>query len=327
MTREAPRSTATAPWRGLLLALGLGLVVYLALGLVTDMGHVATALSRYRWPALMAALALASANYLIRFAKWQFYLHLLRIDLPRLHSLVIFLAGLMMSVTPAKVGEVLRSLLLREAYQVPLERSAPIVVADRLTDLLALLILMSLGAATFHLGWTALVAGSLLCALVLLAVQVPALGSALIGLARRLPVIRAGGDRIAEAYESLRCIGSGRALLWPVFLSVIGWFCECLAFFLIVHGFAGGSIDLFTATFVYALATVAGAVAMLPGGLGATEASMAGLLVALPSGLAAPEAAAATLLIRVATLWFAVFVGLVALPVHRAITRRLQPCG
>ena len=54
MTREAPRSTATAPWRGLLLALGLGLVVYLALGLVTDMGHVATALSRYRWPALMA---------------------------------------------------------------------------------------------------------------------------------------------------------------------------------------------------------------------------------------------------------------------------------
>jgi uncharacterized protein (TIRG00374 family) len=192
--------------------------------------------------------------------------------------------------------------------------------------MLALLLLMAAGAGVFRQGWMVMLAGFGLCLLVVLAVQWPALGRWLVALARRMPLIRRGGDRIEEAYESLRTVGSARVMALPVLLSVAGWFCECLAFYLIIHGFTGGNADLFTATFVYALATVAGAVAMLPGGLGATEASMAGMLVALPTGLASAEATAATVLVRLATLWFAVCVGLVALPLLRlAVGKKSEP--
>lgn len=319
---NAPKSRSHLPWRGLLIATGLGFIVYAALGLFADFDELALALSEFAWPLFALGLALTFTNYVIRFLKWQYYLKLLKIEVETFHSFAIFLAGLLMSVTPAKVGEVLRSVLLSESHGVPVAKTAPIVVADRLSDMLALLVLMTSGAAMFHQGWLVMIAGFGLCLLVVLAIQIPSFGHFLVGIACKMPVIRRAGDRIAEAYESLRTVGKAQVLALPVILSVAGWFCECLAFYFIVHGFSGGRIDLFSATFVYSLATVAGAVAMLPGGLGATEASLAGMLIALQTGLDTAEAAAATVLIRLATLWFAVVVGMAALPVHRVLTAK-----
>jgi len=322
--RTDPRGPTRAgvPWRGLLVAVGLGCVVYVALGLVTDLERVRAALSSYSYWTLGAAFSLAFCNYMIRFVKWQYYLRVLGIRISHGPSLTIFLAGLVMSVTPAKLGEVLRSVLLEERHGVPVERTAPVVIADRLSDMLALLVLMSAGAVVFRQGWAVLVAGALLCSAVVVAVHVPRVGRALVSLAGRLPLVHKASTRIADGYESLRAVGSVRVLLLPLVVSIAAWFCECVAFFLIIRGFPGSHVDLFVATFVYALATVAGAVAMLPGGLGATEASMAGLLLALATGLDAGQAAAATILVRLATLWFAVVVGLVALGLHRARPRQ-----
>jgi len=63
---------------------------------------------------------------------------------------------------------------------------------------------------------------------------------------------------------------------------------------------------------VYAVTTVAGALTFLPGGLGATEVGMLALLVGRFS-IEPGTAAAATFVTRVATLWFAVALGLPAL--------------
>ena len=69
-------------------------------------------------------------------------------------------------------------------------------------------------------------------------------------------------------------------------LATASWFFECLAFWVVVHGFPGAHIGLRAATFVYAAMTVAGALSFLPGGLGVTEAGMLALLVRLGSGIA-----------------------------------------
>ena len=56
---------------------------------------------------------------------------------------------------------------------------------------------------------------------------------------------------------------------------------------------------------------LAGALSFLPGGLGGAEAIMISLLVL--KGMTMPAAIAATVFIRLATLWFAVLIGLLAL--------------
>jgi glycosyltransferase 2 family protein len=50
----------------------------------------------------------------------------------------------------------------------------------------------------------------------------------------------------------------------------------------------------------------------LPGGLGGAEVTMVGLL--LLNGMNEAQAVACTLFVRLATLWFAVILGLLALP-------------
>jgi uncharacterized protein (TIRG00374 family) len=73
--------------------------------------------------------------------------------------------------------------------------------------------------------------------------------------------------------------------------------------------------------FAYAASTIAGALALMPGGLGVTEAGMTGLIQTLSFGaIGAASATTATMLTRLATLWWAVVVGAVAL----AILRRLR---
>ena len=56
---------------------------------------------------------------------------------------------------------------------------------------------------------------------------------------------------------------------------------------------------------------LAGALSFMPGGLGGAEAVMIALLTL--NGVPMPVAVAATVFIRLATLWFAVVIGLVAL--------------
>ena len=60
---------------------------------------------------------------------------------------------------------------------------------------------------------------------------------------------------------------------------------------------------------------------MLPGGLGATDASIAFLLVSLQN-VAQNIAVAATLIIRVATLWFAVLVGIVSVLFYQKVSHK-----
>jgi uncharacterized protein (TIRG00374 family) len=71
---------------------------------------------------------------------------------------------------------------------------------------------------------------------------------------------------------------------------------------------------------VFSLGSLAGALSLLPGGLGVAETSMTGLIRVL-GDVPKAAAAAATVLIRLATLWFAVAVGLLALAVEERLAR------
>jgi glycosyltransferase 2 family protein len=74
-------------------------------------------------------------------------------------------------------------------------------------------------------------------------------------------------------------------------------------------------LSLVDTVVVFSVGSLAGALSFLPGGLGVAEGSMTGLIQVLGD---VPKAAAvaATVLIRLATLWFAVALGLVGLAVE-----------
>jgi uncharacterized protein (TIRG00374 family) len=102
-------------------------------------------------------------------------------------------------------------------------------------------------------------------------------------------------------------------------LSAASWFCECLAAYVCVRGLRL-DLSLADTVVVFSLGSLAGALSFLPGGLGVAETSMTGLIQVL-SDASRAAAVAATVLIRLATLWFAVALGLVGLAVELALER------
>ena len=315
---EAPAAASNELLRRVALVTVLGVVVFAVLGVVGDARALVGQLERYRWSAFAAGLALATLNYGLRWVRWELYLRVLGVrGVGLVSSARIFVAGFVMSVTPGKVGEVLKSVLLEEAHGVPLARTAPIVVAERLTDLLGLSLLTALGALAVSGGGPAALMGIALVVALWLTVAFRPLGELALRIAEALPGLRRLGPALREAYESLRSLVALGPFVGATALSLLAWGLECVSLYVILLGFADpGDVTLLEATFAYGAPTIVGAVALLPGGVGLTEAGMTGALLTV----GVPEtsvATAATILCRLATLWWAVVLGVFAYVAHR----------
>jgi uncharacterized protein (TIRG00374 family) len=300
----------------LLASLLLGLAVVIVMGLVSDAREVGEDLGAFRWELLPAVLGLTLLNYLLRWLKWEYYLRRLSLGdgVSRMDSGLIFSAGLVLSVTPGKLGEVFKSVLLKRVNGTSVSRSAPIVLAERLTDGLAMLLLMAFGLTLYPPARAAFLVLVIATGVGILVLQNSALSLALINAVGRLPLGEKVAPRLLTVYESTRQLLDWRVLLVSTLISLISWGFECVAFYYVLVGLgvAGTPLLLLQATFIFAASTLFGLVSFLPGGLGVSEASSVGLLVALLS-LATSTATTATILIRFCTLWFGVLIGVVAL--------------
>ncbi len=282
------------------------MAVAVGLGLYADFGQLGDELASFRWELFPLALALTALNYLLRFWRWQRYLARLDIEVPTGRSLAIFTAGLLGTITPAKLGELLKCGLLKRSFGVPVRRSVPVVLAERVTDATGVVVL-------------AVVAGAGTNRWPLLAVALA--GVAVIVLVVRSPLLERFA-RLGEAPVAARTLLETPLLVGMTALSAASWFCECLAAYVCVRGLRL-DLSLGDTVVVFSLGSLAGAVSFLPGGLGVAEGSMTGLIRVLGDASRA-GAVAATVLIRLATLWFAVVLGLVGLAVDEVLFRR-QP--
>lgn len=307
--------------RRIVIAMLLGVLLYGAFVIYSGYSDIRSSLSGFHWSAFGLALLLASGNYGLRFLKWEYYLARLNIrGIPKWDSLLVFLSGFVLTITPGKVGEVFKSAVLSETHGVPTARTAPIVVAERLTDVIGVIALIVIGSAGFSggLSWAIAGTGCVVVGLTLILWRRP--GEWVLGaLARRGGRWSNLAERGREAFDSLRIVASPGALLWPSFLSVLGWGAEGMALLLILRGF-DVNVDPALAVFFYATATLAGAIVPVPGGLGVAEAMIQEQLIRLGRVPQAP-ATSAMILIRFATLWWAVIVGFIAL----ALLRRKFP--
>lgn len=306
--------------RRTLYTLVAGVVLYVAAVIYFDVGPIIDSLHGYRWWGLLAALGLSSGNYLLRFAKWEITLAYLNVrdhapGLTRTRSLLIYLAGLSMSITPGKVGEVLRSTLLKASDGVPFTRTAPAVVADRLTDLVALVILSLVAIADYPDYVPIMLATMALVVAGVVVLGSPRLLHGTLGLLARIPGMRSLTERAAPMVDSSAAVLDIKPLAALTVLSVLGWGLECIGFWLILNGFPGVEASLPLCTFLWAAGTLVGALTFLPGGLGATEGSLIVATTRLVGGATQSIAMAGALLGRFATLWYGELVGGVALAI------------
>ncbi|MGB2694005.1 MAG: lysylphosphatidylglycerol synthase transmembrane domain-containing protein, partial [Dehalococcoidia bacterium] len=279
-------------------------------------------LSDFNWALLPLILVLTSMNYVLRFVKWEYYLRLIGVrGLRKSDSFLVFFSGLGMVITPGKVGEWLKSYLLREVHGTPIARSAPILIAERLTDSVALLIIGGAGVLVFGDLWEVFVAVAGGIVLIVAVVSHRPTAMALMRLGEHIPIVKRFMPQLEEFYESARVLLSPRTVIEMSLLSTFSWFFEVLGFYFTLVGIGvdpGGSAMLHAA-FILPIATLASAILMTPGGLGVAEGALVTLTVNLLD-VSKSAATVGTFIIRFGTLWFGVIVGLIAFAV---LSRRI----
>lgn len=229
-----------------------------------------------------------------------------------------------MAITPGKVGEVFKSYLLKEHNGTAISKSAPIILAERITDFLSLIMLSLIGALMLGYGTMLIILTGLFFVLLILLISSRKVSYGIINFFERFNFFGRISHRVHIAYDSIYQMVRFKELGITFFFSIIAWFFECTGLYLVINSFGVENfvhVNIFVATFIYGFATIAGAITMLPGGLGATETGITFLLVTL-QGIAENVAVAATLIIRVATLWFAVLVGIISILFYQRISHR-----
>ncbi len=309
------RHERVLPLRSLTLSIAAASLGYLAIALWSGWQEVTWAALQVGAGGMAAVLAMSLLNYALRFLRWQMYLAELDHHLPWFVSGRIYLAGFALTTTPGKAGEAIRSVLL-ERWGVGYSASLAALLSERLSDLSAI-VLWALWGLPYHPQARPIVvaaaAGAALAAVVLSQAWWLRRGHDE-GHAARRGGLAPWRRRLAHLlFEARRC-HRPRLLVAATALSLVAWSAEAAAFHWIL-GWLGADYSARFAFFVYAVSMLAGALSFLPGGLGGAEAAMVGLLVW--KGLALPQAVAATVLIRLATLWFAVALGVIALVFER----------
>lgn len=292
--------------RNFLITLAAAALIYLALTIYADYNSVIHAFSIFKWRYLPVILALSLLNYYSRFIKWDYYLKLLNIKMKYRDSLAIFMSGLVMSVTPGKMGEVLKSYFVKEVADEPISKTAPIVMVERITDFISLIFLAFIGVFIYQQGMLLVIAMAVIFILLLFLIGNKKLSLRIIRSLEKVKFIGKFIEKVEEAYESSYTMLKPKPLILMFLVSLLSWFFECVGFYLILVNFEV-NISVFWSTFAYAFATIAGAVTMLPAGLGVTEGSLTFLQI--EQGIAKEVAVASTFILRVVTLWFAVLLG------------------
>lgn len=272
---------------------------------------------------VLLVLGLSLVNYGLRTLRWQALCQAVGIDVPLRRNAVYYLTGFAFTITPGKLGEVVRLWLLRRYHGHAYERTLGLLVMDRVTDAVPLLALCLIGASRFTgQAWSV----AAMAVLVLTGLGLILRPDWLVPLVKfayaRVRRMKRLFGRVLRLLRTLRALVAPRVLAGALLLGLIGWSAEILGAWLVLEAL-GAEVGLVATAFVFGFGMLVGGLPLFPGGVGGAEGTMIGLLLLL--GVDTTTAIAATAITRLATLGFAVALGFLVLPLSLAWPVRPGP--
>lgn len=260
---------------------------------------------------------LSLANYALRMARWTIYLTRLGHPLSIGFSGLTYIAGFSFTLSPGKVGEMVRSRYYKKVG-IPLSCTASAFFIERLMDLLAMITLAFIAVASSSVYHGLIWGGAIIIAVLMVVLAaVPWLRvSEYVHMSASIPLsLKKTAQGVLHTLLSARILLHPQMLAMGFIIGLLAWGTEATGLMLIGWVFPGVSMGWTVAVGIYSIATLVGALSFLPGGLGSTEAVMIALLAA--HGYSMPDAMLLTLVCRLLTLWFAVAIGWIAVAALR----------
>jgi uncharacterized protein (TIRG00374 family) len=323
------------------------IVVLIAVVAVTGVDALSEKLGDFLVWIFVPVFLLKCVNWALRYCQWRYFLGVLEVrtvrglgirPIPSLDktmiicerdSAVLWLSGLALGISPGKLGELLKALVLKRLTGLDFSRGAPVVFVERLAASIAIIplttITLLLTRDTFDTGGVSLsyiravlvgVTIVLISGMVLF--QNRPLALRVLDRIKHWPGLRQMQGALYNLYTSGYELLKLHHLIPATLLSASGYTCDCIGFFLLLRGLGveGGWRLLGQASFIMGFSVIVASISTLPGGAGGRELTMGSLLTSV-IGLTKTDAGTATFLISLFQVWLGVLMGLVTIAVFR----------
>ena len=269
----------------------ISVAVYSLFLFFSDFDVLYDGLEKFQITTIPLILLVIFSSWLILFLRWNVLLKKHQIEIPIKKNFLIFFAGFTLAISPAKSGELIKSVLLKNKCGIAATKTIPIVFLERFYDIIGTTAVAVLGITFLGLE----------LGLVLTIVPIIIFVIFYLFYSKRTFNFTLRIRHSSDLKTICSCSG----------LTIIFRIIEAVGILLILQALGINFIEFFNLLYMYSASVILGSISMSPGGLGVTEGSFAGLLTLYELELQTTLAVA--VIVRFFTMWFAIVVGFISL--------------
>jgi uncharacterized protein (TIRG00374 family) len=254
----------------------------------------------------------------VLFIRWTLLLKNLNVSIPLKSNFVIFISSFALSATPGAVGEVVKSKLLKNKFNVPISKTAPLIIIERTYDLIGAIIVSSFGISYIESGNIALLIFTIILVSLIILLRSKIIFTKLLSLLKKIKFLQNKVDGISNSYDSIQPSLNPKIFVSSTILSIIYWMLMGTSSYLVLLALDIDVIGYFHMISIYSSSVIIAAASFMPGGVGIAEGSIAGLLTL--GGVEISIGILIGILVRIFTLWYGVILGFILLKINGGIS-------
>ena len=290
----------------------LGIIVIYAIILIAfDINIISEKIGDFDSQYLPIIIPLIPLTWGVLFLRWNLLLKNSDIDIPLKDNFMIFISGFALGVTPGKVGELIKSQLLKNKFNIPRTKTAPLVIVERFYDFFAIAIISLFGILVFE--YSIYIFGVLVIgiSIFLIVTSSEKIFLKFLNKIEKIKFLKNFSNELPKSFNVIQKSTRGKIFPLSITLSVIFWFLDSIIAYLTLLSFGIDIIDYFVLMSIYTSSIILGVISFLPLGIGVVEGSLVGFLSL--NGIEFHLATAIVVFIRFFTRWIGVMAGFIGL--------------
>ena len=285
--------------------------IYAIFLFISDYNVITEKISNFKINYLPLILLLVSASWVPLIIKWHFLLKNCEIDIPLRKSITVFFAGVAFEITPGQIGALIKSQLLKTSSNIPRTKTVPIIVAEKVYDLIGAILASIIGIIILGMDFYLIIIAILALAVIFFFMFYRPASEIFFKRITKTKFFSKYVDNMSEFHAIIQKSTNVKAATICILLGVTYWFIISSAAYYTLIAFDINVLDYLTVLAIYTTSILLGAISFVPAGIGVAEGSIAGLFTL--NGIDVSTALILSVMIRVLTLWFSVSVGFIAL--------------
>ena len=285
--------------------------VYSILILAGDAPQLAGGLEGFGWQYLPLALGIFSASVSVRALRYHLWLRTMVPGITYKDTARYYVAGLSFLVTPARMGEAVISIFIKEKFGTAKSRTVPLVLLERFYDLVGLSVLLAASMTYSEAEPVMLALPASLIAAALIISGKKCLVERILARIGKIKFLSKFAPDAAESSDTLHSLTRPRFFAISAGMGTVIPLMDIAGAYMLVLGL-GINLAFPEAVFAISVSVIVAALSFVPGGLFVAEGGQIGILTGL-YGVGYAQALLFALMYRISFTWFLTGAGIVFL--------------